>query len=56
VADLADEPPPDGCKKLRARNGYRIRVGDYRVVYSVDDNQITVVVVRIGARGDVYDR
>lgn len=56
VADLADDPRPDGCKKLKARDGYRIRVGDYRVVYTVDDGQITVVVVKVGARGDVYDR
>ncbi|WDZ92182.1 type II toxin-antitoxin system RelE/ParE family toxin [Nocardiopsis sp. HUAS JQ3] len=56
VADLADDPRPDSCKKLKARDGYRIRVGDYRVVYTVDDGQITVVVVKVGARGDVYDR
>ncbi|MCK9873265.1 type II toxin-antitoxin system RelE/ParE family toxin [Nocardiopsis dassonvillei] len=56
VADLADDPRPDGCKKLKARDGYRIRVGDYRVVYTIDDGQITVVVVKVGARGDVYDR
>jgi mRNA interferase RelE/StbE len=54
VANLADNPRPDGCKKLTARDGYRIRVGDYRVVYTVDDGQITVVVVKVGARGDVY--
>ncbi|ASU57150.1 MULTISPECIES: type II toxin-antitoxin system RelE/ParE family toxin [Nocardiopsis] len=56
VANLADNPRPDGCKKLTARDGYRIRVGDYRVVYTVDDGQITVVVVKVGARGDVYGR
>ncbi|WP_444962760.1 type II toxin-antitoxin system RelE family toxin [Nocardiopsis sp. M1B1] len=56
VADLADDPRPDGCKKLKARDGYRIRVGGYRVVYTIDDGQITVVVVKVDARGDVYDR
>ncbi|WP_150243264.1 type II toxin-antitoxin system RelE family toxin [Nocardiopsis quinghaiensis] len=56
VANLADDPRPDGCKKLKARDGYRIRVGDYRVVYTIDDGQIIVVVVKVGARGDVYDR
>ncbi|MEU0241183.1 type II toxin-antitoxin system RelE/ParE family toxin [Nocardiopsis sp. NPDC006198] len=44
IADLADDPRPDGCKKLKARDGFRIRVGDYRVVYTVDDGRITVVV------------
>ena len=56
IADLADAPRPDGCKKLKARDGYRIRVGDHRVVYTVDDGRITVVVVKVGPRGDVYDR
>ncbi|GAA1084998.1 type II toxin-antitoxin system RelE family toxin [Nocardiopsis metallicus] len=56
IADLADAPRPDGCKKLKARDGYRIRVGDHRVVYTVDDGQITVVVIKVGPRGDVYDR
>lgn len=56
IADLADVPRPDGCKKLKAVDGYRIRVGDYRVVYTVDDGLITVVVVKVGPRGGVYGR
>jgi mRNA interferase RelE/StbE len=56
IENLADDPRPAGCKKLKARDGYRIRVGDYRVVYTVDDARITVVIVKVGARGDVYDR
>lgn len=55
IADLADDPRPGGCKKLKARDGYRIRVGDYRVVYTVDASRITVVVVKVGPRGGVYD-
>ena len=54
IRELAEDPRPDGCKKLKAEDGYRIRVGDFRVVYTVDDGRITVVVVEIGARGDVY--
>ncbi|MFV2197378.1 type II toxin-antitoxin system RelE family toxin [Nocardiopsis sp. LOL_012] len=56
IEGLAGDPRPDGCKKLKAKDGYRIRVGDYRVVYTVDDSRITVVVVKVGARGDVYGR
>jgi len=56
IQELADHPRPDGCKKLKARDGYRIRVGDFRVIYTVDDGRVTVVVVKVGARGDVYGR
>ncbi|MEU3305923.1 type II toxin-antitoxin system RelE/ParE family toxin [Nocardiopsis sp. NPDC006832] len=54
ISELADEPRPSGCKKLKARDGYRIRIGDHRVIYTIDDGQVTVVVVKIGSRGDVY--
>jgi mRNA-degrading endonuclease RelE of RelBE toxin-antitoxin system len=37
LSSLEATPPPPGCKKLKAREGYRIRVGDYRIVYSIDD-------------------
>lgn len=56
IRELAEDPRPDGCKKLKARDGYRIRVGNFRVVYTVGDGRITVVVIKIGARGDVYGR
>lgn len=51
---LAEEPRPGGCKKLQGREGWRIRVGDYRVLYKIDDTQQTVEVVHIGHRRDVY--
>ena len=55
IAALADEPRPDGCVKLKDSEGfYRIRVGDYRAVYHVDDDKITVTVTRIKHRRDVY--
>ncbi len=56
IAQLADEPRPSGYKKLKARTGYRIRVGDHRVIHTVDDGRITVVVVKVGSHGDVYGR
>ena len=52
---LADNPRPRGATALAGRLGlYRIRVGDYRVVYQVQDAALLVLVVRIGGRGDVY--
>jgi mRNA interferase RelE/StbE len=52
---LATTPRPAGCKKLKGRAGYRIRVGNYRVIYNIKDNILTVFVLLIGDRKDVYD-
>jgi mRNA interferase RelE/StbE len=55
IDGLADDPRPDGCKKLAGHNNrYRIRVGDLRIVYQVDDDQAGVLVLVIGHRRDVY--
>jgi mRNA interferase RelE/StbE len=52
---LADDPRPSGCKKLRGRVGYSIRVGrDYRIIYRVDDDERRVDVVWVAHRRDVY--
>jgi len=52
---LADDPRPPGCEKLAGEGDrYRIRVGRYRVIYSVGDEELVVVVVRVGHRKDVY--
>ncbi|MCS6829072.1 MAG: type II toxin-antitoxin system RelE/ParE family toxin [Armatimonadota bacterium] len=51
---LADTPRPTGCLKLAGRDGWRIRVGDYRVIYEIDDANLTVTVLDIGHRGDIY--
>ncbi|MPV50692.1 type II toxin-antitoxin system mRNA interferase toxin, RelE/StbE family [Pseudactinotalea sp. HY160] len=52
---LADEPRPPGCLQLRGGNGeLRIRVGDYRVVYDVIDEEVVVLVLRLGHRREVY--
>jgi mRNA interferase RelE/StbE len=56
IRELANDPRPSGCKKLRGFRGlWRIRVGDYRVVYTVNDPAKTVDVTRIAHRRDVYD-
>jgi mRNA interferase RelE/StbE len=53
---LGDEPRPAGCKKLKGgQQEWRIRVGDYRVVYTIDDAKLRVSVTRIRNRSDVYE-
>jgi mRNA interferase RelE/StbE len=54
IARLAEDPRPPGVKKLVAREGYRVRVGDYRILYHVDDGAKLVVVYRVMPREDVY--
>ncbi|HEY4235583.1 MAG TPA: type II toxin-antitoxin system RelE/ParE family toxin [Lacipirellulaceae bacterium] len=52
---LAENPRPRGVEKLAGGDElYRIRVGDYRVIYQIHDNALLVLVVRIGGRGDVF--
>jgi mRNA interferase RelE/StbE len=53
---LADDPRPQGSGKLRGREGLRVRVGDFRIIYLVDDDQRAVTVVQVGHRRDVYRR
>jgi mRNA interferase RelE/StbE len=54
IEGLASEPRPQGCEKLSGVEQYRVRQGDYRVVYSVDDDVEVVLVVKVGHRRDVY--
>ena len=54
IDELAHQPRPHGCQKLaKADDLWRIRVGDYRVVYRIEDARLVVLVVRIGHRRDV---
>ena len=56
IESLADDPRPPGCRKLAGTTDrYRVRVGDYRVVYRIDDGKVTVLVLVIGHRREVYD-
>lgn len=52
ILSLAQNPRPHGCKKLTDREGYRIRVGDYRILYTVDDEAKIVVIYRIKIRDE----
>lgn len=55
IDGLAEAPRPSGCKKLSAsENAYRIRVGDYRVLYEIEDRRLVVLVVRVAHRREAY--
>ena len=54
IEALAGELRPHGCEKLSGQEHYRVRQGDYRVVYGIDDAAQTALVVKIGHRRDVY--
>lgn len=55
ISQLADEPRPRSCEKLSGSRGrYRIRQGAYRIVYSVEDAELVVFIVKVGHRGEVY--
>jgi len=53
---LKDNPRPQGCRKLKGREDfYRIQVGDYRVVYQIEDEVLLILLVRIGDRKEIYE-
>ena len=54
IAALGEDPRPAGCEKLSGQERYRVRQGRYRVVYSIQDDHLTVWVVKVGHRRDVY--
>ena len=56
IDDLQKQPRPPGSKKLSGVDGYRVRKGDYRVLYTIDDAEHRVRVYRIGHRREVYRR
>jgi len=56
IRTLEENPRPFGCEKLSAQERYRIRQGNYRIVYSIDDDCKAVEVFKIGHRREVYRR
>ncbi|RRQ23913.1 type II toxin-antitoxin system RelE/ParE family toxin [Guyparkeria sp. SCN-R1] len=56
VKALADDPRPPGCEKLSGQERYRVRQGNYRILYEIVDEELVVTVVKIGHRRHVYRR
>lgn len=54
LKSLAHNPRPPGCQKLSAKDRYRLRQGDYRIIYSIQDDELTVHIYKIGHRREVY--
>ena len=55
ISALANEPRPPGVRKLSgSKSSYRIRIGDYRVLYTIADRILNVIVIKVGNRRDIY--
>jgi mRNA interferase RelE/StbE len=54
IRELAHDPRPPGCLKLTGRDGWRLRVGEFRVIFEIDDEHRLVTVLNVGHRRDVY--
>lgn len=54
IQALGDDPHPHDCKKLSSQEKYRVRCGDYRILYSIEDKVLVVYVVKVAHRKDVY--
>ena len=51
---LAEDPHPSGCEKLTGQQKFRLRQGRYRILYSIQDDELTIWVVKVGHRKDIY--
>ena len=54
IKALAEDPRPPGCEKLTGQQKYRLRQGRYRILYSIQDDELTIWVVKIAHRKDIY--
>ena len=54
IRTLADDPRPPGCEKLSGQERYRVRQGSYRIIYEIEDAHLTVLVVQVAHRREVY--
>ena len=55
LTSLGNNPRPNGYLKLKGRDGYRVRVGDYRIIYEIKDEQLIVLIITVSHRKDVYE-
>jgi mRNA interferase RelE/StbE len=56
IQSLSINPRPHGCEKLSGQERYRVRKGNYRIIYSIEDDILIVYVIKIGHRKDIYKR
>ncbi len=56
IEALRNDPRPAGCEKLSAQERYRVRQGVYRIIYEIRENELVVIVVKVGHRREVYKR
>ena len=56
ISDLVEDPRPMGYIQLKGRSGFRIRVGDYRIIYEINDGELSILVVEIGNRKEIYKK
>jgi mRNA interferase RelE/StbE len=54
LRELEDNPRPAGVKKLKGRTAWRVRVGDYRIIYEIHDRELQIIVITVGHRREVY--
>jgi mRNA interferase RelE/StbE len=54
IENLGEDPRPAGCEKLTGQERYRLRQGRYRILYSIQDDELTIWIVKVGHRKDVY--
>lgn len=54
IETLAVDPRPRGCEKISGQDRFRIRQSSYRIIYSIQDDELTILVVKIGHRRDIY--
>lgn len=54
IRQLAENPHPPGCEKLSGQEKYRLRQGSFRILYTIEDRELVVTVVKVGHRKDVY--
>jgi mRNA interferase RelE/StbE len=55
IINLSVNSRPNGFKKLKGREGFRIRIGNYRVIYNIYDNELVIEVIALGHRKNIYD-
>ncbi len=54
IENLANDPRPIGCEKLSSQEHYRIRQGNYRILYEIKDDYLIITIVKVGHRKDIY--